>query len=64
VLLKAFTQLLDARKSRFAPNTPDPLCAKSSVGLTLIAIATGPALLGAPRSSVIYLIYYIIYKIF
>jgi len=27
VLLKTFTQLMDARKSRFAPNTPDPLCA-------------------------------------
>jgi len=24
VLLKTFTQLMDARKSRFAPNTPDP----------------------------------------
>ena len=27
VLLKTFTQFMDARKSRFAPNTPDPLCA-------------------------------------
>ena len=27
VLLKTFTQLTDARKSRFAPNTPDLLCA-------------------------------------
>jgi len=26
MLLKTFTQLMDARKSRFAPNTPDPLC--------------------------------------
>jgi len=26
-LLNTFTQLMDARKSRFAPNTPDPLCA-------------------------------------
>jgi len=25
VLLKTFTQLVDARKSRFAPNTTDPL---------------------------------------
>jgi len=36
-------------------------------GLTIIAnvaIATGPALLGTPRSSVINLICYIIYKIF
>jgi len=30
VLLKTFTQLMDARKSRFAPNTPDPLCAKGT----------------------------------
>ena len=29
-----------------------------------VAIATGPALLGAPRSSVIYLVYHIISKIF
>jgi len=29
VLLKAFTQLMDARKSRFAPNAPDQLCAKA-----------------------------------
>jgi len=38
-----------------------------SAGLTIVAnvaIATGPALLGAPRSSVINLIYYIIYKMF
>ena len=27
VLLKTFKQLMDARKIRFAPNTPDPLCA-------------------------------------
>jgi len=36
-----------------------------SAGLTIVAnvaIATGPALLGAPRSSVIDLIYYIIYE--
>jgi len=26
MLLKTFTQLMDARKSRFAPNSPDPLC--------------------------------------
>ena len=30
VLLKTFTQFMDARKSRFAPNTPDPLCAKGT----------------------------------
>jgi len=38
-----------------------------SAGLTIVAnvaIATGPALLGSPRSSVINLIYYITYKIF
>jgi len=28
MFLKTFTQLIDARKSRFVPNTPDPLCAK------------------------------------
>jgi len=40
---------------------------KFSAGLTIVAkvaIATGPALLGAPRSSVINLICYIIYEIF
>jgi len=40
---------------------------KRSAGLTIVedvAIATGPALLGVPRSSAISLIYYIIYKIF
>jgi len=26
MLLNTFTQLMDARKSRFATNTPDPLC--------------------------------------
>ena len=39
----------------------------TSAGLTIVAnvaIATGSALLGAPRSSAIYLLYYIIYKIF
>jgi len=30
VLLKTFTQLVDARKGRFAPNTADPLCAKDN----------------------------------
>jgi len=38
-----------------------------SAGLTIVAnvaLATGPALLGIPRSSAIKLIYYIIYKIF
>jgi len=38
-----------------------------SAGLTIVAnaaIATGPALLGAPRSSKINLIYYIVCKIF
>jgi len=33
-----------------------------SAGLTIVAIATGPALLGTPRSSVINLICYIVYK--
>jgi len=28
--LTTFTQLVDARKSGFAPNTPDPLCAKDT----------------------------------
>jgi len=39
----------------------------ASAGLTIVAnvaIATGAAFLGAPRSSAINLIYYIIYKIF
>jgi len=38
-----------------------------SAGLTIVenvAIATGPALLGASRSSAIYRLYYIMYKIF
>jgi len=38
-----------------------------SAGLTIVAnvaIATGPARLGAPRSSAAYLLYYIMYKIF
>jgi len=30
LLLKTFTQLVDVRKCRFAPNTPDPLCAKDT----------------------------------
>jgi len=30
LLLKTFTQLMGARKSRFAPNAPDPLCAKGT----------------------------------
>jgi len=30
VLLKTFTQLMDARKSRFSLNTPDPVCAKGT----------------------------------
>ena len=34
VLVKTFKQLMDARKSRFAPNTPDPLCAKDTRHLT------------------------------
>ena len=37
VLLKAFTQLTDARKSRFAPNTPEPLCAKGTRHLICFA---------------------------
>jgi len=43
----------------------DSVVEKASAGLTIVAnvaIATGPALLGAPRSSVINLIYYIIHK--
>ena len=31
---KTFTQFMDARKSRFAPNTHDPLCAKDTRHLT------------------------------
>ena len=34
VRLKRFTQFMDARKSRFASNTPDPLCAKDTRHLT------------------------------
>jgi len=34
VLLKTLTQLMDARKSRFALNTPDQLCAKDTRHLT------------------------------
>jgi len=34
---KTFTQLMDARKSRFAPNTPDPVCAKGTRHLTHFA---------------------------
>jgi len=34
VLVKTFTQFMDARKSRFAPNTPDPLSAKHTRHLT------------------------------
>jgi len=30
VLLKAFTQVMDSRKSHFSPNTPDALCAKGT----------------------------------
>jgi len=30
LLLKTFAQLVDSRKCRFAPNTPDPLCAKDT----------------------------------
>jgi len=30
VLLKTFTKLVDARKSLFAPSTPDSLCAKDT----------------------------------
>jgi len=30
LLLKTFAQLTDARKSRFTPNTPDPLRAKGT----------------------------------
>ena len=34
---KNFTQLVDARKSRFAPNTTNPLCAKETRHLTRFA---------------------------
>ena len=37
VLLKIFTQLVDGRKGRIAPNTPDPLCAKGARHLTCFA---------------------------
>jgi len=37
VLLKNFTQLMDASKSRFAPNTPDPLCANDTRHLMCFA---------------------------
>ena len=30
LLLKTLTQLVDSRKGLFAPNTPDPLCAKGT----------------------------------
>jgi len=30
IVFKTFTQLVDARKRRFAPYTPDPLCAKDT----------------------------------
>ena len=49
------------------PKTPFQWQVKASAGLTIIAnvaIATGPALLGGPRSSAINLFYYIIYNIF
>jgi len=36
VLVKTFTQLVDARKCRFAPNTPDPLCAKDTRHLIVL----------------------------
>jgi len=37
LLLKTFTQLVDARKRRFAPNTPDPLYAKDTKHLIRFA---------------------------
>jgi len=37
MLLKTFTKLVDARKSRFAPNTPDLLCAKDTKHLIRFA---------------------------
>jgi len=49
----------------FLPRAPSNFVA-SCAGLTIVAnvaIATGPALLGAPRSSAIYLLYYIMYQI-
>jgi len=36
LLLKTSTQLVDARKSRFASNTSDPLCAKDTKHLTIL----------------------------
>jgi len=37
VFLKTFTKLMYARKSRFSPNTPDPLCAKDTRHLMCFA---------------------------
>jgi len=37
MLLKTFTQLIDARKIRIAPNTPDLLCAKGTRHLICFA---------------------------
>jgi len=64
----------NATKVSTVPHLPLPLRYRHSkglhefsAGLTIVAnvaIATGPALLGAPRSSVINLIYYIIYRLF
>jgi len=34
MILKRFTQFMDGRKSCFAPNTPDPLCAKDTRHMT------------------------------
>jgi len=42
--------------------SPQGYVCKCSAGLTIVAMATGPTLLGAPRSSGINLIYYIICK--
>jgi len=37
LLLKTFTQLLDVKTCRFAPNTPDPLCVKDTIHLIRFA---------------------------
>jgi len=54
-----------AEPPKFTINTSSQTLVSPSAGLTIVAnvaIATGPALLGAPRSSATKLVYYIIYK--
>jgi len=48
VLLKTFTQFMDARKTRFAPNTPDPLFAKGA--RHLIRFARNDSIQTSPHS--------------